>query len=144
MEAEVELSLEIFPSQRERDRDRRGERAVPLSVLGGDLPEAGWLRARPQAAALVSLWCRGLVLPLGPLMWESLPFPSLFSVTLSCPCPPKCFICGRRPLSPLLGPCSRRRSLRAALRPAVQKPCSPRCPQQVGHAPKTTDHPHLP
>lgn len=54
-----------------------------LAVLGGDPPEAGWSRGSLQAAAFVSLCCRGLILPLGPLMWESLPPPSLFSVTLS-------------------------------------------------------------
>lgn len=58
--------------------------AEPLpSVLGGGPPEAGWPRGSPQAAAFVSLCCRGLVLPLGPLMWESLPSPGLLSVTLS-------------------------------------------------------------
>ena len=56
-----------------------------LSVVGGDPSKAGWLMRSPQAAAFVSLCYRGSVLSLGPCMWESLPSPSLFSVTLFLP-----------------------------------------------------------
>lgn len=74
--------------------------------------------------------------------WESLPSPSLFSETLSRPCPLKCCICGQQPLSRLPGTCRTRRCLWAAQRPAMRKPHPPRFPGQVGHTPKAARLPY--